>query len=207
MHLISCLSSPCVGTVVFNSAGGFIPELSLVCLETLNAFQLPVAMNVYLTNPQQRISAPPHTDKQDVFVLQTQGMKRWRVFRPPEPQRQYRADPFARGKATDVLTLSELDSEPLVDTVLMPGQVLYVPAGFPHTTGQFSARSFVKECIDCLIVLRESHRCVVSSCRYVAHSGPFAAFCTSNTGYRYYHMGPKLCLFTCLLFASCWNVG
>jgi Cupin superfamily protein len=43
------------------------------------------------------------------------------------------ADPLARGKTKDKLELTEL-SAPLIDTVLGPGQVLYVPAGFPHTT-------------------------------------------------------------------------
>ena len=121
------------GTVVFNSAGGFIPKLAGVCLDALNAFQYPTALNMYLTNAGQKTSAPPHTDKQDVFVLQTQGFKRWRVFAPPPTARMPKADPYARGKNKDVLDLSEL-SEPLIDHVMSPGQVLYVPGGFPHTT-------------------------------------------------------------------------
>ena len=121
------------GTVVFNSAGGFIPKLAGVCLDALNAFQYPTALNMYLTNAGQKTSAPPHTDKQDVFVLQTQGYKRWRVFAPPPTSRMPKADPYARGKSKDVLDLSEL-SEPLLDHVMSPGQVLYVPGGFPHTT-------------------------------------------------------------------------
>ena len=121
------------GTVVFNSAGGFIPKLAGVCLDALNAFQYPTALNMYLTNAGQQTSAPPHTDKQDVFVLQTQGYKRWRVFAPPPTSRMPKADPYARGKSKDVLDLSEL-SEPLLDHVMSPGQVLYVPGGFPHTT-------------------------------------------------------------------------
>ena len=40
---------------------------------------------------------------------------------------------MARGKANDRLELDEL-GPPLIDTVLTPGQVLYVPAGYPHTT-------------------------------------------------------------------------
>ena len=70
---------------------------------------------------------------QDVFVVQTQGCKRWRVFRPPPPSRMPRADPLARGKIKDTLELTELEP-PLIDTVLRPGHVLYVPAGFPHAT-------------------------------------------------------------------------
>jgi hypothetical protein len=121
------------GTVVFNSAGGFIPELAEICLSAVNVFNFPCAINMYITNPGQKVSAPPHTDKQDVFVMQTQGMKRWRVFAPPPPSRMPRADPFARGKSKDILELAELTA-PLIDVVLHPGQILYVPAGFPHTT-------------------------------------------------------------------------
>jgi len=122
------------GTVVFNSAGGFIPQLAKVCLDAVTAFNFPVAINAYLTNAGQAVSAPLHTDKQDVFVMQTQGRKRWRVFAPPPPARMVRADPFARGKGKDLLEISELDAKPLLDIVLKPGQVLYVPGGFPHTT-------------------------------------------------------------------------
>jgi hypothetical protein len=118
---------------VINSAGGFIPRLAEVCLSAVNAVRLPVAINMYLTNPGQRTSAPPHTDKQDVFVLQTSGYKHWRVFAPPQPSVMFRADPFARGKAKDLLTLEEM-GPPLIETTLAPGQLLYIPAGFPHTT-------------------------------------------------------------------------
>ena len=122
------------GTVVFNSAGGFIPQLAKVCLDAVTAFNFPVAVNAYLTNVGQTVSAPLHTDKQDVFVMQTQGKKRWRVYAPPPPARMLRADPFARGKGSNVLEQAELDAQPLIDVVLKPGQMLYVPGGFPHTT-------------------------------------------------------------------------
>ena len=69
-----------------------------------------------------------------MFVIQTQGQKHWRVFSPPPPSRMPKADPLARGKSKDKLELTEMSS-PLLDIVLTAGQVLYVPAGFPHTTG------------------------------------------------------------------------
>ena len=76
---------------------------------------------------------PPHTDRQDVIVFQTQGAKRWRVYAPPK--RQKKKDPLNRGKAGDVLSFEEeLDDQPLIDTVLRAGDILYVPTGFPHTT-------------------------------------------------------------------------
>jgi hypothetical protein len=40
---------------------------------------------------------------------------------------------LARGKAGDVLSFEEM-GPPIIDTVVQPGDVLYVPTGFPHTT-------------------------------------------------------------------------
>ena len=65
------------GTVVFNSAGAHIPELGTVCLAAIDAFEMPNCLNLYVTQKGTSTSAPPHTDKQDVFVLQSAGAKRW----------------------------------------------------------------------------------------------------------------------------------
>lgn len=121
------------GTVVFNSVGASVAPLAGVCLDAVESFCLPVALNLYLTAPGQATSAPPHTDKQDVFVLQSQGRKRWRVYTPPVPAKKPEVCPFARGKDSDILSLDEM-GPPLIDMVLGPGQMLYMPAGFPHTT-------------------------------------------------------------------------
>ena len=129
-----------LGTVVFNSAGAHIPALGTMCLAALDAFELPNCLNLYVTAKGTQTSAPPHTDKQDVFVLQSCGAKRWRVFAPPAPAKKPAADPLARGKAADSLDFSELGG-PLLDTVLSPGAVLYVPAGFPHTTDTVNTAS------------------------------------------------------------------
>ena len=131
------------GTVVFNSAGAHIPRLGSLCLAAIDAFGLPNCLNLYATARGTRTSAPPHTDKQDVFVLQSGGAKRWRVYEPPAPALKPAADPLARGKALDALSFEEL-GPPLIDTVLTPGQVLYVPAGVPHTTD--TVRSLEPDC-------------------------------------------------------------
>lgn len=122
------------GTVVFNSAGAHIPKLAAVCVAALDTFRLPNCLNLYLSGRGLQTSAPPHTDKQDVFVLQTAGSKHWRVFSPPAPCGKPMADPLARGKGNDLLSLEEMGRAPLLETRLEPGDVLYVPAGFPHTT-------------------------------------------------------------------------
>lgn len=133
MRYVDVVEALKAGTVVFNSAGAHIPRLGTLCVAALDAFELPNCLNLYCTARGMRTSAPPHTDKQDVFVLQSCGAKRWRVFEPPPPDARPQADPLARGKAHDELKLEEL-GEPVIDTVLTPGQVLFVPAGWPHTT-------------------------------------------------------------------------
>ncbi|CAN0198219.1 unnamed protein product, partial [Ectocarpus fasciculatus] len=91
--------------VVVNSAGAYIRPLAGICLDVMEALDIPVCLNLYITAAGQKTSAPPHTDKQDVFVMQTQGRKRWRVFPPPPTQAKPKADPMARGKGADVLSL------------------------------------------------------------------------------------------------------
>jgi hypothetical protein len=125
------------GTVIFNAAGAHIPKLAGPCLAVTDAASTPNALNLYVTSSGKRTSAPPHTDKQDVIVVQSQGRKFWRVYKPLDPSSKPMADLFARGKGDDDLPLYTLQEkgELLVETTLEPGDVLFVPGGFPHTTG------------------------------------------------------------------------
>jgi hypothetical protein len=50
-----------------------VPKLGEFSLAALDAFGLPNCLNLYVTGAGTVTSAPPHTDKQDVFVLQTCG--------------------------------------------------------------------------------------------------------------------------------------
>lgn len=130
------------GTVILNAAGAHIPQLAGPSLAATDAASLPCALNLYVTAAQRRTSAPPHTDKQDVLVMQTSGGKHWRVFSVPDPSVKPLADVFARGKMEDSMPLHTLmgtanspgSSQLLIDTTLHPGDVLFCPAGFPHTT-------------------------------------------------------------------------
>ena len=80
------------GTVIFNSAGAHIPHLAGATLAAVEAACIPNALNMYVTAPNQRTSAPPHTDKQDVVVVQTCGKKHWRVYSPPDSSLKPDAD-------------------------------------------------------------------------------------------------------------------
>ena len=121
------------GSIVYNCAGATHPKLGSLCLTAMDSFDLPVQANLYVTGKGIATSATPHSDKQNVLVLQSRGAKHWRVFAPPPPFAKPAADPLARGKLDDTLRTDEL-GEPLIDVVLKPGDCLYVPAGFPHTT-------------------------------------------------------------------------
>ncbi|WP_299052326.1 cupin domain-containing protein [uncultured Nocardioides sp.] len=88
----------------------------------------PVQVNAYLT-PAQNTGFDPHYDVHDVFVLQFTGRKRWRVHAPvldaplrDQPWQDRRAEVAAR--ATE---------EPVIETVLEPGDVLYLPRGYLHS--------------------------------------------------------------------------
>jgi hypothetical protein len=88
----------------------------------------PVQINAYITPPENQGFAA-HYDTHDVFVLQIAGSKRWTIHRPviddPLPTQtweQRKAEVAAR--ATEA---------PLIDTVLRPGDALYLPRGFLHS--------------------------------------------------------------------------
>ena len=69
----------------------------------------------------------------------------------------------------DVLELSEM-SEPLLDLVLGPGHVLYVPAGYPHTTDTiFAESSLAAQCEDASLHLTIGWAARFAPCWCVFH--------------------------------------
>ena len=87
----------------------------------------PVQINSYITPAQNRGFAP-HYDVHDVFVLQVEGRKRWRIHAPVvldpldnQPWEQHK-DAVA----------AQAQGEPLIDRVLAPGDALYLPRGTIH---------------------------------------------------------------------------
>ncbi|MDF7670012.1 cupin domain-containing protein [Orbaceae bacterium ESL0721] len=65
----------------------------------------------------------PHIDNYDVFIIQGQGKRRWRVGDRNENYKQFNAH-----KAL----LHVEDYEPIIDEVMTAGDILYIPIGFPH---------------------------------------------------------------------------
>lgn len=85
------------------------------------------------------------------MVVQSTGRKKWKVYSPPDPGVKPGADPFGRGKGDDSLNLYTMQDqygcELLLEVTLEPGDALFVPAGFPHTTSTV-VRSEESEALD-----------------------------------------------------------
>ncbi|GKX57909.1 ribosomal protein uL16 3-hydroxylase [Leminorella grimontii] len=64
----------------------------------------------------------PHIDQYDVFIIQGMGSRRWRVG-DRLPLKQYCPHPA-------LLHVEPFD--PIIDEDLEPGDILYIPPGFPH---------------------------------------------------------------------------
>ncbi|MEV8567539.1 cupin domain-containing protein [Streptomyces sp. NPDC051322] len=88
----------------------------------------PVQANAYVTPPQNR-GFDAHYDVHDVFVLQIEGTKRWLVHPPVHP------DPLRDQPWTDrrFAVAEAAKGAPSIDTVLEPGDALYLPRGWLHT--------------------------------------------------------------------------
>ncbi|MGS2617434.1 cupin domain-containing protein [Micromonospora sp. LZ34] len=88
----------------------------------------PLQVNAYLT-PAGSQGFATHYDTHDVFVLQVDGRKHWRVHPPVLP------DPLEKqpwgGRADEVSATAE--GPPTLDVVLTPGDALYLPRGWLHS--------------------------------------------------------------------------
>ncbi|XP_012293683.1 ribosomal oxygenase 1 [Aotus nancymaae] len=80
--------------------------------------------NVYLTPPNSQGFAP-HYDDIEAFVLQLEGRKLWRVYRPRVPTEELALTSSPNFSQDDL-------GEPVLQTVLEPGDLLYFPRGFIH---------------------------------------------------------------------------
>ena len=125
-------------TVHYDEAGSQFFKLGALNRLINHAIGLPAVLNMYISPMGLSTSTPIHTDPQDIFIIPMMeasgshkcSSKRWKVYAPPTTI--WNKDPYNRGKAGDVLNPDDLDL--LVDVILNPGDVLYIPAGFPHAT-------------------------------------------------------------------------
>ena len=107
-------------TITIDSLEYLSQEVDEICGAIAEEVNLPATATAYVTPPGRR-GLNPHTDEEDVFVLQTFGAKKWIV---DSAQRQEVAT--ASGFP---LNEEMLQVEPIV---LCPGDMFFLPAGTPH---------------------------------------------------------------------------
>ncbi len=89
--------------------------------ELEDVFGHPVRLNAYLT-PKGSQGPAAHVDGHDVFILQLEGEKRWKVYdRALELPVAIDGSPFLRHATT-----------PVHDVMIVPGNLLYIPRGWGH---------------------------------------------------------------------------
>ncbi len=114
-------------TLVLQGLHRIWPPILEFCQRLAAELSHPVQANAYVTPPQnQGFSA--HYDVHDVFVLQIEGEKRWRISRPVL-ESPLRDQPWSDRQAQ----VEEAAQEPpLLEASLRPGDCLYLPRGYLH---------------------------------------------------------------------------
>lgn len=113
-------------SIIYDRLDQNCEPLKNLCQEVSNFFKFSkrVYANVYLS-PASSMAFKRHSDWQDVFVLQIQGRKVWKLF---EPVFKYPANDLQTQMAAEGMNNAKL----LTELTLSPGDLLYVPRGFPH---------------------------------------------------------------------------
>ncbi|XP_012285002.1 ribosomal oxygenase 1 [Orussus abietinus] len=102
----------------------FIPKLHMLNATLQEFFGCFVGANSYLTPPGSQGFAP-HYDDIEAFILQIEGKKRWRLYKPPS------AYEFLARDSSKNFDQSEI-GEPILDTIVNAGDLLYFPRGTIH---------------------------------------------------------------------------
>lgn len=102
----------------------FLPGLYTLSATMQEYFQCLVGANAYLTPPNSQGFAP-HYDDIEAFVLQIEGRKRWKLYKPRKTSEILPR--FSSGNFTQ----KEI-GKPVLEEVLEPGDVLYFPRGTIH---------------------------------------------------------------------------
>jgi len=110
-------------TLVLNKLQLYLPEINDYCMEVAQFVGEKTNANAYAAFGGDG-SFGKHWDTHDVFALQLIGRKRWLIYQPthelPLPHQ------------TSLNHKAECPSEPVLDTVLEAGDMLYIPRGWWH---------------------------------------------------------------------------
>ncbi|WP_162688755.1 MULTISPECIES: cupin domain-containing protein [unclassified Streptomyces] len=116
-------------TVTWNSLHHVLPSARRLLAPFTDTFACEGEVVLFVT-PARNDGFSPHHDSIDVYVVQVDGTKTWRVWATPEVRRGDEGS----------YTPEEL-GEPVIEVTLAPGDVLYVPHGTPHAAAAKSELS------------------------------------------------------------------
>jgi lysine-specific demethylase/histidyl-hydroxylase NO66 len=125
-------------TVVLQALHRLWPPVIDFCTRLGAELGHPVQANAYVTPAASR-GFSAHYDVHDVFVLQLAGRKHWTVHAPVHPD-PLRDQPW--NTRSGAVAARARDDEPVIDTVLEPGDAMYLPRGWLHAAtaqGEVSA--------------------------------------------------------------------
>lgn len=102
----------------------FIPQLHHLNATLQEFAQCMVGTNIYLTPPGTQ-GFSPHYDDIEAFVLQVEGKKRWRLYRP-----RNEAEMLPRESSGNFSKADVKEMELALEVILKPGDLLYFPRGW-----------------------------------------------------------------------------
>ncbi|MGD1806012.1 cupin domain-containing protein [Dapis sp. BLCC M126] len=111
-------------TLIINGGDKSILKLINYCNDLERELQIRLQFNIYIT-PHNAQGFAPHYDDHDVFILQTTGTKKWRLYNTPI-ELPSRKQPHKKIKDKYEL------GEPSFEVELKPGDLLYIPRGLIH---------------------------------------------------------------------------
>jgi ribosomal protein L16 Arg81 hydroxylase len=106
-------------TLTWSAANHFSPALRALTRMLATRFAVDSGVTAFLT-PAGRQGFTPHHDPVDLFIIQLEGTKHWKLWKPA-----FRKETIGHYK------LAEL-GEPVIEVSLQPGDVLYMPYNTPH---------------------------------------------------------------------------
>ena len=109
-------------TVLVHSLQLRVPAVAALARSLEAALHYPVNVNMYLT-PAGAQGFGPHFDDHDVFIMQLEGYKHWRLYPPT------RELPL---KFEEPMVPRERLTGPVEEVRMEPGDLLYLPRGFVH---------------------------------------------------------------------------
>ncbi len=123
------------GTIVMSNLELHLSELANLCRSLELELSARFQANIYLT-PASAQGFRRHWDSHDVFVVQVEGSKRWRVYDTPVvlplPGENFDPRDLPEPKA---------DAVPTMEFVLEAGDVFYLPRGIMHEAESTEAHS------------------------------------------------------------------